>query len=287
MAIVLGLTTALAYGTADFLARFSTLKLGVLRALCGTLLAGSLALSLWLALADTPWALLLSEWHWLVLPGLLSFGMLCLLYAALARGPISVASPVVAIHPALVVLCLLALGTRPSARELLGSAIVLGGGVMLATQAEQVGAGLSLSAAYVRKTALLAAACAVVLSAQILAVQHAAERLGALAAAWGSRVFALGCALVALAALRPSQASLDRAGWRISWAQGLLDVTAVTALAYGSGHGSTRAVVPVVGSAFSAVTVVMARFLLKEAMTRLQWVAIGVVLGGILVLGWP
>jgi uncharacterized membrane protein len=56
------------------------------------------------------------------------------------------------------------------------------------------------------------------------------------------------------------------------------------ALAMGTA-GSDRAIVPVVGSAFSAVTVVLARVVLREAMTAIQWLAIGGVLSGIVLLG--
>jgi len=287
MALVLGLTTALSYGTADLLARFSTQRLGVLRSLVGTLLAGSLALSLWLWLSGCNLAELLAAWPWLALPGCLNFAMLSLLYAALARGPISVASPVVAIHPALVVLFLYLLGVRPSSQEIAGCSIIFAGGLLLATQVEQVGKELALSKAYIQKTALLAALCAVVLSLQILSVQRAAREIGALAAAWGSRAFALLCALIAVALYGGSRSASARGGWRLTFIQGLLDVTAVTALAHGSGDASARTIVPVVGSAFSAVTVVLARVILKETMTALQWTAILVLLCGIGVLGWP
>lgn len=286
MALVLGLTTAFAYGTADLLARVSTQRLGVLRALVGTLLAGSVALSIGLWLARVELTPLLGAWHWLVLPGVLNFVMLALLYAALQRGPISVASPVVAIHPALVVLCLLAVGVYPSARETAGSIIIFGGGLLLATQVERVGEGQRLPPSHAQKTAVLALMCAFVLALQILSVQHAARRLGALPAAWGSRTFAFVCAALVSFARKPG-APMDGRAYGLTWVQGLLDVAAVTALAYGSGTDSARTIVPVVGSAFSAVTVVLARVILKEAMTLVQWLSIGVLLCGIVLLGWP
>lgn len=287
MALVLGLTTAFAYGTADLLARFSTQRLGVLRALFGTLLAGSIALSIGLWLARVELTPLLGAWHWLVLPGVLNFIMLALLYAALERGPLSVASPVVAIHPALVVLCLLGLGVYPSARETAGSVVIFAGGLLLATQVERVGEGQRLPPSHAQKTAILALACAFVLSLQILSVQYAARRLGALPAAWGSRTFAFLCAAIASSVARKPQARNDRRAYGLTWVQGLLDVAAVTALAYGSATDSARTIVPVVGSAFSAVTVVLARVILKESMTRVQWLSIGVLLCGIFLLGWP
>jgi drug/metabolite transporter (DMT)-like permease len=285
MALLLGLTTALAYGTADFLARFSTRRVGVPQALVGALLSGSLALSLWLMVSPTDWAKLFGAWPWLVLSGVLTCGMLALLYAALERGPLSIASPVVSSHPALVMLLLFGLGVRPSAREWIGLSVVLGACVLLSTQVDRVGAAQSLPASHVRKTAFLAAACAFTLSFQILCVQHAARQVGALGAAWGSRIFAL-LSAVALLPLTHGARRFQRGALGLTALQGLLDVTAVLALAAGT-HDAQRALVPVIGSAFGAVTVLLARVFLKEAMTLPQWASIGVLLGGLLVLGWP
>lgn len=283
MGILLGLTTAFAYGTADFLARFSTRRAGVAGSLFGALLAGSLALSVWLLLTRADGAPLFAAWPWLVLSGLLSFGMLGLLYAALERGPISVASPVIAVHPALVVLWLYLGGTRPSSLQWLGLGITVLGGVGLGAEVDRAGEAQGLAPGYARVTAALAAAAALVLSFQILCVQHAAALAGPLAAAWGSRCFAL-LAVVLTLPLTRRYRRRSASGYWISALQGLLDVAAVLALAFGS-SGSARAIVPVIGSGFSAVTVLLARLLLAEPMTRRQWLAIALLLSGVFILG--
>lgn len=283
MGLLLGLTTALAYGTADFLARFSTRKVGVGGSLFGALLAGSCALTLWLLLTGHAWAPLAGALPWLVLSGVLSYGMLGLLYAALQRGPISIASPVVAVHPALVVVLLFAAGSRPSLREWAGLFVTTAGGLILASQVEPVGVAQGLPRGYARVTGALAAACALTLSFQILCVQHSATLVGPVVAAWGSRTFALIAALLAWPWARGVRRATVSA-WGLTALQGLLDVTAVLALAAGS-EGSARTIVPVVGSGFSAVTVVLARFILNETMTRRQWGAISIVLTGVVLLG--
>lgn len=283
MGLLLGLTTAFAYGTADFLARFSTRRVGVGGSLLGALLAGSCALTLWLLLRGNAWASSLPALPWLVLSGVLSYAMLGLLYAALQRGPISIASPVVAIHPALVVLLLFVAGARPSLREWLGLFVTTFGGLFLASQIDPVGVAQGLPRGYARVTGALAALCALTLSFQILSVQHSATLVGPVAAAWGSRTFALLCAFFAWPWAGGVRRGSARA-WAVTALQGLLDVTAVLALAAGSG-GSERTIVPVVGSAFSAVTVLLARFVLDETMTLRQWAAIAVVLLGVTLLG--
>jgi drug/metabolite transporter (DMT)-like permease len=280
---LLGLTTAFAYGTADFLARFSTRRVGVGGSLLGALLAGSCALTLWLLVSGAELRALLPAWPWLALSGVLSYAMLGLLYAALQRGPISIASPVVAIHPALVVILLFAGGARPSPGEWAGLGVTTLGGLLLTSQIDPVAAAQNLPRGYARVTAALAAACALTLSFQILCVQHAAKVAGPVAAAWGSRSFALLAALAVLPWARGVRRGTPGA-WSVTGLQGLLDVTAVLALAAGS-DGPERAIVPVVGSAFSAVTVLLARFIVNETMTRQQWVAIGILLAGIVALG--
>jgi drug/metabolite transporter (DMT)-like permease len=281
--VLLGLTTAFAYGIADFLARFSTRRVGVAGSLIGALLAGSVVLSVWLLLAGQSGAALLRAWPWLVLSGLLSFGMLGLLYASLARGPIAVASPVVSVHPALVALWLYLGGTRPTASQWLGLGITVLGGVGLGAEVDRAGAAQGLPPGYARTTGILAALAALVLSFQILSIQHAAALAGPLAAAWGSRCFALLAALLTLPLTRRYR-QRSPAGFVLSMGQGLLDVLAVLALAAGS-SGAARAIVPVIGSGFSAVTVVLARFLLAESMSWRQWACIATVIVGVAILG--
>ena len=71
------------------------LPIGVGGSLLGALLAGSGVLTLWLLVTGHAWAPLLPALPWLVLSGVLSYAMLGLLYAALQRGPISIATGLV------------------------------------------------------------------------------------------------------------------------------------------------------------------------------------------------
>ena len=288
MGIGLGLSVALSYGVADFLARYSTQRLGVQRALLIALLTGTTLLSLWLWWRGTTFQELEPALGWLMLSGALSYAMLAFLYAALARGPIGVASPVVATHPALVVLLLVLQGSRPQPLEWCGLAITLLGGLGLATQIDPVGEAQGLGRSGARRTALLAALCAVTLSFQILSVQHAARASDAITAAWGTRIFALlPAALVwGFGLIRRTDAppATDRNGYLLSLLQGVLEITAVVSLALGSAEPS-RTIVPVIGSAFSAVTVLLARVVLKEVMTGRQWISILVLMAGIVTLG--
>jgi len=288
MGIGLGLSVALSYGVADFLARYSTQRLGVQRALLIALLTGTTLLSSWLWWRGTSLHELEPALGWLMLSGALSYAMLAFLYAALARGPIGVASPVVAMHPALVLLLLVLQGSRPQPLEWCGLAITLLGGLGLATQIDPVGEAQGLGRSGARRTALLAGLCAVTLSFQILSVQQAARVSDPVTAAWGTRAFALlPAALVwGFGVVRRTETApaTDRNGYVLSLLQGVLEVTAVLSLALGSAEPS-RTIVPVIGSAFSAVTVLLARVILKEVMTGRQWISILVLMAGIVTLG--
>ena len=74
------------------------------------------------------------------------------------------------------------------------------------------------------------------------------------------------------------------AGWR--WpvaAQGMLDGGGYLAL-FAAAHGPGSVIAAVVASSFAALTVVLARVLLKEPMTVAQWVGIILIVAGVGVL---
>ncbi len=283
--VLLGALAALGYGTADFVARFTARELGPPAALLGALGAGSAALTLYLALTGgVPlewWSL---EGLWLLpLAGLLNAAMLLLLYQALARGPVTIAAPIVGAYPALVLILLIPLTGPPRLLQWGGLAITLAGVVLLSR-----GAGTetkTADAAHRRGTIALSAAAAGAVAAQFVVIQEAAAQFGPVVATWASRVFAL-LAVAGGLALQRVRPKLPTRWWPALGAQGLLDAGAVLAIALGS-SGPQRATVAIVTSGFSAVTVVLARLFLREAMNPNQWVAIILIVGGVGVLSTP
>ena len=70
------------------------------------------------------------------------------------------------------------------------------------------------------------------------------------------------------------------AGWR--WpvaAQGVLDGVAYLAL-FAAAHGPGSVIAAVVASSFAAVTVVLARVVLREPMSVAQWAGIAMIVAG-------
>ncbi len=71
--------------------------------------------------------------------------------------------------------------------------------------------------------------------------------------------------------------------WPILCAQGVLDGSALLALVAGS-QDATSAVTAVLASTFSAVTVLLARVVIREAMSWGQWLGIAMILSGVATL---
>ena len=115
-----GLLSSLGYGTADFIARFSTRKIGASSVVFGVFLMGSVLMTAYLLLLGPGFDLAMNKFWLLPLAGIGNMAMLVLLYLALARGPIGIAAPIVASHPGLVLIILAFLGVFPSLLEIIG-----------------------------------------------------------------------------------------------------------------------------------------------------------------------
>ena len=116
-----GASAAISWGFADFLARFTGRSVGVAASFLVVSLVGlgALLLFMWLRgdsmLWHNPDGLLLTGLGLLAAACVSSAVATILLYEALARGPVSLASTVVSSYPAFAVPISIALGARPEA----------------------------------------------------------------------------------------------------------------------------------------------------------------------------
>lgn len=279
---LLGTGAALSWGTADFIARFTSRDIGPSRSLFGAMLIGAMALTLGLpfsgeALTPTPMALALS-----LAGGTLNMCGLLMLYAALARGPVTVVAPVIASHPALAVGLLVFLGVMPGPLQWLGMGITLGGLVLLTLAIAGEGSFPDLDRDYVRHTVRLSVIASLIFGVQIVVMQEARLVYGPYATTWLTRLVSVAAILIWASFRRQRLLFPWRAAPRVGF-QGILDASGVLLMLAGS-LGTDRAVVAVIASSFSAVTVLLARFFLRESMHALQWGAIGIILAGVAVL---
>ncbi len=277
-----GVMTALGWGSADFIARFSGRALGHRTALLGMLGVSAVILSVILWLGGAPLVWDLSGWWLVVLTGLGIMVATLLLYWGLARGPVTVVAPLAASYPALNVALAVALGARPGALDWLAMLAVMIGVITVARSARSFEGPAGYTRAQLRFTVGLALGAALSFAVTIAVAQQASFIYGELQTIALARwVGLLACA--ALFVLRREVPRVPARWWPLIALQGLLDGGAYVALLAGSqGPGAEIAVV--VGSGFGAVTVLLARLVLHEAMTRAQWAGIAAIVAGVAVL---
>jgi uncharacterized membrane protein len=278
-AALLGLGSALGLGIADFMARFSARALGASVTYEIVLIVGALAATALVAVAGVPLVWSPLGCAIAVLHGWSVAAMCILLYTALARGPIAFVAPIVASHPALVLMVHVLRGGRPSVVQWAAMAVVVVGGVLIARAAVNEP---DANARGERTTLAVAFAACVAYAVLVLTGQAAAALVGGLETMWIGRWS--GVVLLSLAMLAQQKPIEIRAKWLpYLIVQGVLDTAGYLALLAG---GTTAApyITMVVSSAFSVVTVVLARVVLREPISATQWGAISLIAAGAAIL---
>ncbi len=277
-----GLATALGWGSADFIARFTGRALGHRAALLGMLGVSAPVLSAIVWLGGVPLVWDPSGWWLVALTGLGIMLATLLLYWGLARGPVTIVAPLAASYPALNVALAVALGARPTAVVWAAMVAVMAGVIVVARAARSFEDPAGTTRRQLRVTIGLALGAALAFAATIAVAQQASHIYGALQTVALARWVSL-AACAALFLMRREAPRVPLRWWPWIALQGLLDGAAyVTLLAGSQGPGAEIAVV--VGSGFGVVTVLLARIILREAMTRPQWGGIAAIVIGVAVL---
>jgi uncharacterized membrane protein len=275
-----GLASAFGLGAADFMARFSARALGATLNYAAVLLIGALGTTIWLFATGTelvwsPLGYVLSVTH-----GIAVAAMCILLYMGIARGPIAVVVPIVAAHPALVLAVYVLMGVRPSAAQWAAMATVIAGGIFIARTA--VAEPEASDAESNRITVRIAIGACLAYVVIVLTGQAATPLIGAPQTMWIGRwtglIFIAGVLLVQRAPLRIPAEWLPFVGLQAG-----LDTLGYIAFLAGSNSAAPH-ITMVVASAFSVVTVLLARLIVHEPVSKMQWAAIVLIAGGTAVL---
>ncbi|GEM_PF-90783 len=281
MGIILGLAAALGWGTADFLARSATRLIGTYRTLFFMQFIGLMSLSIYLIasgefvrlLGSTSW----QPWAWCVVVALLNVVSSLALYRAFEIGVLMVVSPIAASYAALTVALALLSGETVSQVRGIGIGAALIGVVLAATSmAPMQEASAEVKPKRQRLTRgvglAMLAALGFGMMFWLLGFQ-VAPALGGVAPIWLIRLVTP-CALMLGAA--PTRQSLHLPAWpvwRLIIGVGVLDTAAYVANTIGFATHQV-AVVSVLASLFSTVTVVLAWLFLRERLRWNQWVGI-------------
>ena len=289
MGILLGLSAALSWGFADFLARFATHRVGTIRTVFYMQTAGFVLLTLalpqlggWGHLGDgSGWA----PWAWGVLAGTLNMGAMLALYRSFEIGKLSIVAPISASYPVLTVALSFLTGERLTPGRGVGIALTVVGVVLASTGAAEAPNASAENSPPPQKSgsagilwALLAALGFGVLF-WLLGVR-VVPRVGGPASVWMIRLTCTLLSAVLVLALRlPVRPPRGNFSWLMA-GMGLLDTGAFVCNNTGVQLDQVS-VVSVLTSLYGAVTVALAAAFLREKLAWCQWAGIVLIFGGV------
>jgi drug/metabolite transporter (DMT)-like permease len=292
MGILLGLATALSWGSADLFARFATRRIGTFRTMLYMQMCGFCLLTLamprlggWGHLFDgSGW----QPWAWGILAGVLNTFSTLALYRSFEIGKLSIVAPISASYPVLTMMLSALTGERLTPLRLAGLALTIAGVVVVARgeHAPDDANPIDEPTRPAKKRlgvgwAIFSAACFGVMF--WLLGLRVVPLVGSAPSVWIIRLTsALTTALVMLFA-RQSRALPLRSDMLLLLGVGMLDTCAYVFNNYGMAREQTS-VVSVLASLYGAVTVALAALLLRERVSASQWAGIVAIFIGIILI---
>lgn len=278
LAALLALASSMSWGLADFLGGLQSRRHALLAVLVLSQGAALVVIVVVVA-AGAPIEHDAAATAWAAGAGTLGILALTAFYRALAIGTMSIVAPLSATGAAVPVLVGLASGERPQGVQILGMVLALVG-VMLAARER---ADADAHARRTNRTAvLLALVAAVGFGSFFAGMDRAEERADVAWVLLAARAPEVMLLLVVCAVLRPPLPRSPAALGTIA-AIGLLDLLANLLFVLATGRG-LLSVVGVLGALYPAVTVLLARAVLHERLTRAQDAGVLVTLVGVVAL---
>ncbi len=281
-----GALTALGWGSADFLSRFTGGRLGVATALAGVMGSSFLLLAAYAWWDGMALVFPGEGWPALLATCALIVGATGLLYLGMVRGPVSLVAPIVAAYPVWSLLIALADGILPGVLEWLAMAAVVVGVVAVARLGASAEAGAEERPGGVSLTILISLLASVGFACGIAAMQAAGPRFGEMQVLLAIRLFGVLATLATLLLLPRLRRPIPWRWWPVLVLQGLLDGSAYLALLAGSRVPDEAPAAVVVASTFCVVPVVFAWIFLSERIRTGQWLAILLIVVGVAVLSY-
>jgi drug/metabolite transporter (DMT)-like permease len=209
-----------------------------------------------------------------LLGGVVIVSALAAFYRGMAIGPVSIVATLASLGAIVPLVGGLAQGDDPTAIQLAGACVAIGGVVLVSRRPGGSGVGERIG-----RTALgLGLAAAIGIGAAFLLIDSAAadEPTWAIVAL---RVGGISTLVVAAAVVRP-EIAVDRGSLPVLAAIGVLEITANLLFAVATNHGLIS-LVSIAGSLYAAVTVVLAWVVLGERLARSQRFGVVLALAGV------
>ena len=268
MVVLLGVLSAFSFGIGDFLARFSSQEVGFKNSLFWMLIVGAIFYVILFSIFGNglnPNSIGLSNSF---LSGILiMFGLLCL-YRGLQMGPVSIVAPIAAINPLFVFLIRYVLGSEPTLLQWMATIVVISGAILVSISADSHQESLGLNKKQIKESVLISFIASVTLALGLIFSQEATNTLEPLETVIYIRFFSLfGIASILL--FSKSKIFITKKAIPILFFQGILETTGYFCLV--SAYAFDRvSIAVVISSGFGLVTVILARFILKEKISKIQ-----------------
>ena len=269
------------WGVGDFTARFIGRAVGVPAGLFGIMMIGSLAVGLYIVVSGEPLVWELSGLWLLVLNGVATMVATFMLFDALTRGPVSLGSPMVSSYPAFAVPMTVVFGARPEPIHWVAMAATLGGIWLVALAVSRIEGGdkPEYTPAVLKRAVLMAIGSAFFFAVALLAADEAIGRYGLPLTLLSGRI--VGAIVLGgfFLAMRKAPHMPLRA-WPLILLLAVADTLGYVFVYAGLAMENGEFAI-VTSSAYTVVTILLARIILKEQVVPLQWLGVAIVIAGI------
>ena len=282
--VLWGALSGLCFGCSDFLTRIVGRAIGPSNALFGTLSTGALGMTIWVVIEGSPVIWNGTGAVWLAASGLAFMVGTLFLYMAYARGPISVAAPLVASFPVFILIWVLVLGIPPTLLQWLGMAVTMTGVMIVARTGRLTAAAEPTGSQGHPLTVTYALVASIILATAIMAARESSIYYGELHTLWLTRVIGTAVLVLYLMVTR-TPLRIPLRWWPVLTFQGMLISVGFLVLFIGAA-GEGAALAAVAAAPAAVVTALLARSFLREPIPAAQWMGIVVVIIGVAVLGY-
>jgi uncharacterized membrane protein len=283
--VIFGLVAAVGWGLADYFGALAGRRMGsIATVVVGQALSAAFMTVVFVA-AGAP----IGRLHgllWLVaLNGVFTALAYGTHYRALELGPVAVVSPIGAAYAVPgIALAMIVLHERPGTLALVGAGVTLVGVMLVSTDLRALRAGIRGHPAGLP----WAVASALGFGVAAFLLGYVSIRAGWVAGLWGSRMAQIAC-YVPLVIARPKELGRVRTAGRVALtlalAAGAADILGVTTYSFGAEHGALS-IVLAASAVFPLIAVVLSYRYLHERLVPNQYVGIGLVVTGLLLLGF-
>jgi len=291
MGILLGLATALCWGSADLLARFSARSIGTWRTMLYMQFTGLVLMTAamrwlggWGHLADGSG---LRPWTWGILAGVLNAVSTLALYRSFEIGKMSIVAPISSAYPALTMVLSALSGERLTVQRVVGILTIIAG-VLVVAHGEEAPADESIEEQAIRAEKRAGIGWAI-LSGVGFGVMfwllgiRVVPLLGSAPSVWLIRLTSLVLTAGVMLLTRRPVALPGGGANRWILGVGILDTSAYVLNNFGMQHEQVS-VVSVLASLYGAVTVGLAATILGEKVSRWQWMGVVAIFVGIVLI---